>query len=262
MYKDLMEEFNNTGDYLYLLIIYNDILDNINNEPECMKPEELTVIIQNYGKDKIWNTPKPIDYYWEVLYNYSIPIMKSVKNKRSGDIYKLVYNSLTEEDVMTILRMGWIKAVKTYDLSKATAPFAPYAYIRMDYEYIRLVSQKFTSTKSGKSVHSISYECFGSNEDDYDNHTDYVDNLLVRDDSEDLAKQFELADYINSKVRELRKLGKIEDSKILNGTFFENKKQVDMAEELQLHQSNISKRLTKIYNYLRDDINQRGLDFN
>lgn len=113
-------------------------------EYEHLTNEELVKLIQETDKQKYWHE---LDMRTKKLYSYIL-----------RDKIHPYYKENMREDIISILKIGWIKAVKTYNESKATAEFIPYCSFLMEQNY-KMFIRRITPERIGSSVRDecISY---------------------------------------------------------------------------------------------------------
>lgn len=188
----------NNQEYLDLIDTRIEKLHNDNVDPKTLNNEQLVLLCQRYDDD----------IYWTALYNKTKNSIHFCICKYANDFYKSEYVS-SEDNEMTDLfsqvRLGWLKAVNTYNIVKGNAGFVAYASTIMFQHYVKLTRQ-VNQKHNGLSVNAINIESVHSNDDnDGDNSSAYkmIDAVCV-DSGVQEAQKLEANEYIKDKLRALK----------------------------------------------------------
>ena len=187
---------------------------------EQLSNEELVSIIQKGNC---------ADEYWCMLYKQTEESIYSVYHKKVHAHYKANY----KDDILSILKIGWAKAVKTFDNTKCKW-FVSWAMLLMEREYINFAKCR-TAEKEGKSVRA---DCLGCLNNSFLNSqtsdkalNETIDNILVDKPSEEIYHRFEVKMLIKQKLRLLKKYHPVSYEMIID-SFYKEKTQTQIAEKL------------------------------
>ena len=106
---------------------------------EQLSNEELASLIQKGEGDT--------DKYWYMLYNQTKECIYNVYHKRVHSYYKNNY----KEDILSILKIGWTKAVNTFDNTKCKW-FVSWAMLLMEREYINFAKRRTSEREATISL--------------------------------------------------------------------------------------------------------------
>lgn len=224
--------------------------------------ETLVMLIQNSNKNLFKCSDIQKNLFWEALY-------KKTENSIYDTFQKEVIfvewkrNKLIKEDIITILRTGWVKAVLKYDITKDNTKscFVPFAQRLMHQEYVTCYGKRHMKDKDGVSVKEI-----------------FINNVVVNntgDGSENLQKRciesievdenstkdydfVEINDMLKQKMNILKNYyPKSYDMIVMY--LFEEKTQNKIAEIYNTKQSCVSRNIKKGIRFLQEIISEDEL---
>ena len=250
----LAKMYRESQDENVLTIINERIKDLYENaDPYNLTNEQLVLIIHTYNDD----------YYWGVLYEKTKNSIHSTIHKYANAYHKREYleadnNEREFTDLFSEIRMGWIRAVNTYDLiNKATAEFIPYACTLMYQAYIKH-TKKFDEDHEGKSVRASSTEdAYSTTSNDADTHNaKMIENIYEDKNSLREIEQLEIHELLKQKLDLLKAYDK-DMYDILYLNFFGGFSQVQLADKYGTNQVWISRQIKKgkrfLYNSMTRD---------
>lgn len=162
------------------------------------------------------------------------------------------YKETMREDILSILKLGWVKAVKTYNEEKATADFIAYCSFLMQQNYV-MFARRINEHKIGTSVRD---EVMSSvTVDGYDN-TDKMtqgcmENIMKYEvqDYEDI----ETKDFIRDMLERLREHDTLQYT-IIKRHCIDGVTQKKLGEQLKMSQSAISRNIKKGLAFLKKEM--------
>ena len=212
---------------------------------EQLSNEELVSIIQKGNC---------ADEYWCMLYKQTEESIYSVYHKKVHAHYKANY----KDDILSILKIGWAKAVKTFDNTKCKW-FVSWAMLLMEREYINFAKCR-TAEKEGKSVRA---DCLGCLNNSFLNSqtsdkalNETIDNILVDKPSEEMYHRFVVKMLIKQKLRLLKKYHPVSYEMIID-SFYKEKTQTQIAEKFNIKQASVSRYIKIGKNFLKDTISEK-----
>lgn len=215
-----------------------ELLDSLTNE-------ELVDLIQITKLDK----------YWMKLYEKTERCIFSVYHKKVNNYYK----ETMKDDIISLLKIGWTKAVVKYDFSRATCGFVGWASTLMEQEYISF-AEKRNSFREGSSVRAEFFNSVNSSviknyvhEDKAKNEC--VANILEDKNSLDEFNKMEIENLINQKLLLLKKSYPM-SYKIIIDNIFLYKTQNEIANNLGLKQTSVSRYMKLGKNFLKNTITE------
>lgn len=243
----LAKMYRESQDENFLNIINERIKDLYENaDPYSLTNEQIILIIHKYNDD----------YYWGVLYEKTKNSIHSTIHKYANKYHKREYieaenNEREYTDLFSEIRMGWIRAVNTYDLvNKATAEFIPYACTLMYQAYIKY-TKKFDEDHEGKSVRASSTEdaySTTSNDSDLAN-AKMIENIYEDKNSLRDIERLEIQELLMQKL-ELLKAHDEDMYNILYLNYFEGYSQIQIAQKYGTNQVWISRQIQKSKKFL------------
>lgn len=207
-------------------------------ELETLTNEEIVKLIQQTDAPHYWTE---LDRRTQRLYSYAL-----------REYVHPYYKETMKEDIMSILKLGWVKAVNKYDEEKATADFIAFCAKLMEQAYVQF-ARRINEKKIGTSVRD---EVLSSvTIDGYDN-TDKmtqgcIDNIMKYDVEE--YKDIEMKDYIRDMLERLQEHDNLQYI-IIKKHCIDGVTQKDLGEELQMSQSAISRHIKKGLRFLKKEI--------
>lgn len=210
---------------------------------EQLSNEELASLIQKGEGDT--------DKYWYMLYNQTKECIYNVYHKRVHSYYKNNY----KEDILSILKIGWTKAVNTFDNTKCKW-FVSWAMLLMEREYINFAKRR-TSEREGRSIRS---ECLGCFNNSFLNSqtnkralNEAIDNILIDEYSEEAYNNLEVKELVDQKMKMLKKYHPVSYEMIID-SFYNGRTQTQIAEDFNIKQVSVSRYIKIGKNFLRDVI--------
>ena len=156
------------------------------------------------------------------------------------------------EDILSILKLGWVKAVKTYNEEKATADFIAYCTFIMQQNYI-MFARRINEHKVGTSVRD---EVMSSvTVDGYDNTDKMTQGCMeniMKYEVEDF-EQIETKDFIRDMLERLKEHDELQYL-IIKKHCIEGITQKELGEKLQMSQSAISRNIKKGLLFLKKEM--------
>lgn len=214
---------------------YNQLL-NLTNE-------ELIVKIQLTNEDK----------YWARLYEKTEACIFNIYHKKVHKFYK----ETMKDDIISLLKIGWTKAVVKYDLSKATCGFVAWASTIIEQEYVSF-AKKRTKLRDGSSIKAEYFESVHSSNLFNNEHEDKalngcVVNILEDKDSQNDFFELERNNLVDQKLLLLKKQYPI-SYKIIIDNIFLCKTQNEIANEFGLKQTSVSRYMKLGKTFLKQNI--------
>lgn len=207
-------------------------------ELETFTIEELVQRIQETNDEEFWKelSKKTKGTYPYVLKKYVHPY----------------YKETMKEEIMTILKQGWVKAVNAYDREKATSEFIPFCTYLMWQSY-RQFARRINEDKIGNSVRD---ELMSNvTVDGYDNTEKMTQGCIeniMKYEVEDY-EQIETRDFIRDMLERLKEHDELQyiiiKEHCMNGIT-----QKDLGEKYKMSQSAISRNIKKGLAFLKKEI--------
>lgn len=255
----LAKLYRETQDENILNIINERIKDLYENaDPNNLTNEQIILIIHKYNDD----------YYWSVLYEKTKNSIHSTIHKYANKYHKKEYieadnNEREFTDIFSEIRMGWIRAVNTYDLiNKATAEFIPYACTLMYQAYIKY-TRKFDENHESKSVRAASIEdAYSKTNNDQRNESSsnkMIDNIYIDKNSLREVEQLEIEELLAQKLQLLKEYN--EDMyNIIYLNYFKGYSQIQIAKKYGTNQVWISRQIQKGKRFLFNSMSKDEKD--
>lgn len=212
---------------------------------ELLKLELETLTNEELAK-KIQETDGP--EYWQEMERRT----KKVYSYALREYVHPYYKETMREDILSILKLGWVKAVKTYNEEKATADFIAYCSFLMQQNYV-MFARRINEHKVGTSVRD---EVMSSvTVDGYDN-TDKMtqgcmENIMKYEvqDYEDI----ETKDFIRDMLERLKEYDLLQYT-IIKKHCIDGVTQKKLGEQLKMSQSAISRNIKKGLAFLKKEM--------
>ena len=246
----IVKLYNKTNDSKYLDFVDNRIkqLHENNVDPNKLSNEQLTLLCQKYGNDIYWNT----------LYDKTKNSIHYCIHKYANEFYKLEYSmsdNKEDTDLFALIRLGWFKAVNTYNIVKGNAGFVAYASTLMYQHYIKLTRQ-INQKHNGISVNTIYIESVHSNSvNEAANATTkskMIDAVYTDNDTDDMAS-YEAQEYMQQKLKLLKKYDNtIYEVVIMH--YFKNMTQSQIAMAFNRNKTWVARQLKRGKQFLRSRI--------
>lgn len=208
--------------------------------------EEIVKIIQETDDPQYWYE---LDMRTQELYS-------SVMREKVHPYYK----ENMRDDIMSILKIGWVKAVKSYNDKKATAEFIPYCSFLMDQNY-RMFARRINEDKIGNSVRDEILSCVTT--DGYSDNEKMAQgciDIIMKYDCEEYDN-IESSDYVNDMLERLKLHDEIQYT-IIKKHCIEGMTQKDLGIMLNMSQSAISRHIKKGMKFLKKELEFEELMIN
>lgn len=225
-------------------------------------------------ENRCLNKDKKVVKYWyypEFKYKTNEEIVKLIQetdnahywdelNKRTEELYSAVlrdkvhpyYRENMKEDILSVLKIGWIKAVKSYDEKRATAEFIPYCSFLMEQNY-KMFARRINENKIGNSVRDEIMSCVTA--DGYSENEKMSQgciDIIMKYDCEDYD-HIESSDFVKDMLERLKVHDKIQYI-IIKKHCIEGMTQKDLGIMLNMSQSAISRHIKKGMKFLQKEI--------
>ena len=246
----LAKLYNKTNDEEYIKRIDERIteLHESNVDPNTLSNEQLVLLCQKYN-DNI---------YWDALYNKTKNSIHFCIHKYANEFYKSEYTFSDDKestDLFSNIRMGWFKAVETYNIVKGNAGFIAYASTLMYQHYVKLTRQ-VNQNHTGLSVNTIYVENVHTKRlGDAENVTfksKMIDNVYTDETRED-TRIYEAKEYVSQLLNDLKEHDEVM-YRIIKLHYFDDLSQVQIAEIYGRNKTWVSRQIRKAKRYLRDSI--------
>lgn len=207
-------------------------------ELDALTNEELVKCVQLTNEDQYWIE---IEKRTQKVYSYAL-----------REYVHAYYKETMREDILSILKLGWVKAVKTYNEEKATADFIAYCTFIMQQNYI-MFARRINEHKVGTSVRD---EVMSSvTVDGYDNTDKMTQGCMeniMKYEVEDF-EQIETKDFIRDMLERLKEHDELQYL-IIKKHCIEGITQKELGEKLQMSQSAISRNIKKGLLFLKKEM--------
>ena len=207
-------------------------------ELDALTNEELVKCVQLTNEDQYW---REIEKRTQKVYSYAL-----------REYVHAYYKETMREDILSILKLGWVKAVKTYNEEKATADFIAYCTFIMQQNYI-MFARRINEHKVGTSVRD---ELMSSvTVDGYDNTDKMTQGCMeniMKYEVEDF-EQIETKDFIRDMLERLKEHDELQYL-IIKKHCIEGITQKELGEKLQMSQSDISRNIKKELLFLKKEM--------
>ncbi|MGL5507473.1 MAG: sigma-70 family RNA polymerase sigma factor [Paraclostridium sp.] len=211
---------------------YYDFLENESTN------EDLVQIIQTEDDD----------YAWFILEKKTKNLFHYVFNKYVSEFYK----DNAKEDIYSVIKTGWVKAVKTYDPSRTTVGFIPYASFIMRQHYIMYV-RRIKEDRIGNSVRDelFSGAQVDTQEDNDKMASGCITNIMKYECDE--FKKIELTDFIREKLELLKDECPIQHN-FVKLHYIDGVSQKKLGEVYNMSQSAVSRKISKGLAFLKTEL--------
>ena len=218
-------------------------------------------------------------YYPEFKYTTNEEIVKLIQktddahywdelNKRTEELYSAVlrdkvhpyYRENMKDDILSVLKIGWIKAVKSYDEERATAEFIPYCSFLMEQNY-KMFARRINENKIGNSVRDEIMSCVTADGySDNEKMSQGCIDIIMKYDCEDYD-HIESSDFVEDMLERLKIHDRIQYI-IIKKHCIEGMTQKDLGIMLNMSQSAISRHIKKGMKFLQKEIQFEELIIN
>lgn len=162
------------------------------------------------------------------------------------------YKETMRDDIMTILKIGWVKAVNTYNEDKATADFIAYCTFIMHQNYV-MFARRITEQKIGNSVRDeVMSNVLVDGYDNTDKMTQGCVENIMKYDCEDYDN-IETKDYIRDMLERLRDHDYMQYY-VIKKHCLEGMTQKDLGNKLNMSQSAVSRYIRRGLHFLKKEI--------
>lgn len=221
--------------------VYNtdsDILGYYDFLEEHCNNEDLVKIIQEEDDE----------YCWYLLEKKTKKLFHYAFNKYVNDFYK----ENMKEDVYSVLKGGWIKAVKCYNPAKTHVGFVPFAAFIMRQHYVMFARRR----KKDRIGNSVRDELFsGTHIDSQDNNEKMASGCItniLRYECEEFDT-IEVKDYVKEKLALLLEEDELQH-RFVKMHFIDGISQKKLGEKYNMSQSAVSRKIRKGLAFLRKEI--------
>lgn len=213
-------------------------LELLKLELDSLTNEELAKRIQETDGPEYWSE---MERRTKKIYSYAL-----------REYVHPYYKETMREDILSILKLGWVKAVKTYNEEKATADFIAYCSFLMQQNYV-MFARRINEHKIGTSVRD---EVMSSvTVDGYDN-TDKMTQGCMEN-----IMRYEVQDYEDIETKDFIRdmLERLKDYDMLQYTIIKKHcidgvTQKKLGEQLKMSQSAISRNIKKGLAFLKKEM--------
>lgn len=207
-------------------------------ELETLTNEELVKLIQTTNEVYYW---EELDKRTKRLYSYAL-----------REYVHPYYKETMREDIISILKQGWVKAVNKYDEEKATADFIAFCSKLMEQAYVQF-ARRITEKKSGVSVRDevMSSVTIDGHENSDKMTQGCIDNIM-KYEVEDY-RDIEIKDYVRDMLNRLKKHDKLQYI-IIKQHCIDGITQKDLGRILNMSQSAISRHIRKGLRFLEKEM--------
>lgn len=227
------------------------------NDMEC---EYINDLIKSGRKDiiKLLSNEKLVEMiqsgyaeFWDYLYDKTKNSIHKVYHENVHEYYK----TNMSEDIYSILKFGWTKAVLTYDKEKATAAFIAYSSYLMHQQY-KMFVRKIKKDRVGRSVRHELLESVMPDTNSKTNINNKEKNCLVEVILEDKIDDFSQKENILLLKEALAALKEEKEDlyKLVTLHYLQGIPQTQIAKMQSHGQSYISRKIKQGIKFLQDYI--------
>lgn len=194
------------------------------------------------------------EIYWSKLKDATKMLMHFVFQKINS-----YYKKNMKDDMYSILRMGWVKAVKNYNRSKCDKFHAFASYLM--YQQFVMFARRITKDKEGVSVRYQLFNNAHSSENNNESEKDKegcVASIMSDDSFEKTIQRFELKEFLMEKLKKLTEIDKL-SAELIYKHYYCNITQKALCEEYNLNQSTISRKIKAGFKFLKTIINRNEI---
>lgn len=193
--------------------------------PNKFNNEQLVLLIKKYNDD----------IYWTELYKKTKNSIHYCIYKYASDFYKKDYTGSSEDkensEIFSVMRMGWYKAVNTYNIAKGKEGFVAYATTIMFQYYVRY-TQRNNNKRLGKSVYYINVESvYAKNDTEQNTDKNKMIDSVYEDKRKNSIEVIEAKIYLKDKLKLLKEYDPV-TYEIVMLYYYERLTQVGIAEKL------------------------------
>ena len=205
---------------------------------EALTNEEVVKFVQLTDEDVYW---KEIEKRTKKTYSYVL-----------REYVHPYYKETMREDILSILKIGWVKAVKTYNEEKATADFVAYCTFIMHQNYV-MFARRINESKIGNSVRDeVMSNVLVDGYDNTDKMTQGCMENIMKYECEDYDT-IEMKDYVRDMLHRLRKHDYMQYY-VIKKHCLEGVTQKKLGMDLEMSQSAISRYIKKGLMFLKKEM--------
>lgn len=207
-------------------------------ELDTLTNEELVKCVQETNDDYYW---REIERRTRKVYSYAL-----------REYVHPYYKETMREDILSILKLGWVKAVKTYNEEKATADFIAYCTFIMQQNYV-MFARRINEHKIGTSVRDeVMSSVIVDGYDNTDKMTQGCMENIMKYEVEDY-EDIERKDFIRDMLERLQEHDELQYI-IIKRHCIDGVTQKDLGEQLKMSQSAISRNIKKGLAFLKKEM--------
>ena len=218
-------------------------------ELQKMSNEELVLLIQKADENNCTDYQKNL--YWDVLYEKTKKCIFNTFNKYVNAKYK----NEEKDDIIMILKGGWVKAVFKYDITKDNTKtcFVPFAQHIMWQEYMNTFAKRMSSNRTGVSVNTMLLNSINTAKAQMDNKKINYNEIISDKRGEKEYELIELKDLLKKKLKILKHYYPKSYIMIVEHIYNE-KTQNDIAIEYNINQASVARHIRKGKMFLKEII--------
>lgn len=205
---------------------------------ELLTNEEVVKLVQLTDETIYW---KEIERRTKKTYSYVL-----------REYVHSYYKETMREDIMSILKIGWVKAVKTYNEDKATADFIAYCTFIMHQNYV-MFARRIDDRKIGNSVRDeVMSNVLVDGYDNTEKMTQGCVENIMKYECEDY-ENIETKAYIKDMLERLKEYDQMQYY-VVKKHCLEGMTQKDLGVVLNMSQSAISRYIRKGLKFLKKEM--------
>ena len=210
---------------------------------EALTNEEVVKFVQLTDEDIYW---KEIEKRTKKTYSYVL-----------REYVHSYYKETMREDILSILKIGWVKAVKTYNEEKATADFIAYCTFIMQQNYV-MFARRINEQKVGNSVRDeVMSNVLVDGYDNTDKMTQGCIENIMKYECEDY-NTIEIKDYVNDMLERLKEYDYMQYY-VIKKHCLEGMTQKDLGEILNMSQSAVSRYIRRGLKFLKKEMTYESI---
>ena len=205
---------------------------------ELLTNEEVVKLVQLTDETIYW---KEIERRTKKTYSYVL-----------REYVHSYYKETMREDIMSILKIGWVKAIKTYNEDKATADFIAYCTFIMHQNYV-MFARRIDDRKIGNSVRDeVMSNVLVDGYDNTEKMTQGCVENIMKYECEDY-ENIETKAYIKDMLERLKEYDQMQYY-VVKKHCLEGMTQKDLGVVLNMSQSAISRYIRKGLKFLKKEM--------
>lgn len=219
-------------------------MQHIYRELEQLKLEELVQLVQDNHEES--------EYIWYLLEQKTENTYHYVFNKYVHEFYK----TNMKEDIYSTLKIGWVKAVKTFNPNKTTVGFIPFVCYVM-WQHYRMFVKRIHEDRIGRSVRDELFSsAVSSTHESNDSMLDGQATNILRYECrefDDLSEK----DYFRDKFEILEEIDPLQYA-FVKAHCMNQVTQKQLGKDYNMSQSAVSRKIKKGLEFLKEEI---GYDY-